>query len=216
MAIAIAIITALIWLGIVQRPASTVLDESATERVRRSFPMMIGLLLASTLTVLLTASGTPSATAALVIGVFAATTSTQTVVDAATRRLPLRISHLATVTIVTLTVIDRPTATLSVLAGTVSMWAIAWSMARLTRGSLGRGDVHYSPLLGAAIGWSSPWPDLPTGLLMAWMITAVSAAVVTLAALAIGRIDRRATVPYGPFLSIGAITVVAIALGGTS
>ena len=89
-------------------------------------------------------------------------------------------------------------------------------MARLTRGSLGRGDIHYSPLLGAMIGWSSPWPDLPTGLLTAWMITAVTAAVITLAAIALRRIDRHATIPYGPFLSIGTIAVVALSLGGTS
>lgn len=213
--IAIAIITALIWLGIVQRPASTVLGESAALRAQRAAPSLVAITLAAMLTLLLVRSNDRSAPAAILIGVVASTLSVQTVVDLATKRLPLRISHLTALVVIVLASIDTPSQTPSVVLGAVVMTLIAWSMSRVTRGSLGRGDIHFSPMLGAVIGWSYPWPDLASGILAAWLITAIAGAAVALVALVARRIDRRSTVPYGPFMALGTLVVLTTALGGT-
>ena len=213
--IAIAIITSVIWLGIVQRPASKVLGESATVRAQRAAPSLVLIALAAMLGVLLASADQLSTPAATLLGVTAATLSVQTVVDLATKRLPLRISHLTALVVTVLAIIDTPSQTLSVLLGALSMLIIAWALARLTRGSLGRGDIHFSPMLGAVIGWRSPWPNLASGLLTAWLITAIAGAAVTLVALVIRRIDRGSTIPYGPFMALGTLVVLTTTLGGT-
>ncbi len=113
------------------------------------------------------------------------------------------------------TILDAPSRTVSIAAGAVAMTAITLALTRLTRGSLGRGDVHFSPMLGVMIGWSSPWPDLLSALIMMWLITTVTAALVTLGGLALRRLDRGSTIPYGPFMALGTLVVVASALGAT-
>jgi prepilin signal peptidase PulO-like enzyme (type II secretory pathway) len=213
--IAIAIITAVIWLGIVQRPASKVLGESAARRAQRAAPSLVVITLTAVLALLLVSADSLSTAAAILLGVAASTLSVQTVVDLATRRLPLRISHLAALVVTMLAIIDIPSRTVSVLLGATFMLLIAWSLARLTKGSLGRGDIHFSPMLGAVIGWTSPWPDLPGGLLTAWLLTAIAGAAVTLVGLIIRMIDRGSTVPYGPFMALGTLVVVTTTLGGT-
>ncbi len=211
-----AILSAAIWFGIVWRPASRALTESASTRATKIAPAT-AIALTVLVSILLTIRSQPAATtiSLIVVGTWSTGAMTQTVVDASTRRLPLRISHLTALMLVAATILDAPSRTVSIAAGAVAMTAITLALTRLTRGSLGRGDVHFSPMLGVMIGWSSPWPDLLSALIMMWLITTVTAALVTLGGLALRRLDRGSTIPYGPFMALGTLVVVASALGAT-
>lgn len=211
-----AILSAAIWFGIVWRPASRALTESASTRTTKIAPAT-AIALTVLVSILLTIRSQPAATtiSLIVVGTWSTGAMTQTVVDASTRRLPLRISHLTALMLVAATILDAPSRTVSIAAGAVAMTAITLALTRLTRGSLGRGDVHFSPMLGVMIGWSSPWPDLLSALIMMWLITTVTAALVTLGGLALRRLDRGSTIPYGPFMALGTLVVVASALGAT-
>ncbi|MDA3015533.1 MAG: A24 family peptidase [Actinomycetota bacterium] len=216
MTIVTAILSAAIWFGIVWRPASRALTESASTRATKIAPAT-AIALTVLVSILLTIRSQPAATtiSLIVVGTWSTGAMTQTVVDASTRRLPLRISHLTALMLAAATILDAPSRTVSIAAGAVAMTAITLALTRLTRGSLGRGDVHFSPMLGVMIGWSSPWPDLLSALIMMWLITTVTAALVTLGGLALRRLDRGSTIPYGPFMALGTLVVVASALGAT-
>lgn len=211
-----AILSAAIWFGIVWRPASRALTESASTRTTKIAPAT-AIALTVLVSILLTIRSQPAATtiSLIVVGTWSTGAMTQTVVDASTRRLPLRISHLTALMLAAATILDAPSRTVSIAAGAVAMTAITLALTRLTRGSLGRGDVHFSPMLGVMIGWSSPWPDLLSALIMMWLITTVTAALVTLGGLALRRLARGSTIPYGPFMALGTLVVVASALGAT-
>jgi prepilin signal peptidase PulO-like enzyme (type II secretory pathway) len=211
-----AILSAAIWFGIVWRPASRALTESASTRATKIAPAT-AIALTVLVSILLTIRSQPAATtiSLIVVGTWSTGAMTQTVVDASTRRLPLRISHLTALMLAAATILDAASRTVSIAAGAVAMTAITLALTRLTRGSLGRGDVHFSPMLGVMIGWSSPWPDLLSALIMMWLITTVTAALVTLGGLALRRLDRGSTIPYGPFMALGTLVVVASALGAT-
>lgn len=211
-----AILSAAIWFGIVWRPASRALTESASTRATKIAPAT-AIALTVLVSILLTIRSQPAATtiSLIVVGTWSTGAMTQTVVDASTRRLPLRISHLTALMLAAATILDAPSRTVSIAAGAVAMTAITLALTRLTRGSLGRGDVHFSPMLGVMIGWSSPWPDLLSALIMMWLVTTVTAALVTLGGLALRRLDRGSTIPYGPFMALGSLMVVASALGAT-
>lgn len=211
-----ATLSAAIWLGIVWRPASRVVAESATARATRAFPPLAIALTAIVTLLLANRMGAPVTTLALItIGIWSAGTMAQTVVDASTRRLPLRVSHVTALMLAATAILDAPSGTPSIIAGALAITAVTLALTRLTRGSLGQGDVHFSPMLGVMIGWSSPWPDLPAALIMMWLITTVSAALVTLGGLALRRLDRASTIPYGPFMTLGTLVVVTAALGAT-
>ncbi|MGA1033949.1 MAG: prepilin peptidase, partial [Ilumatobacteraceae bacterium] len=169
MTIVTAILSAAIWFGIVWRPASRALTESASTRATKIAPAT-AIALTVLVSILLTIRSQPAATtiSLIVVGTWSTGAMTQTVVDASTRRLPLRISHLTALMLAAATILDAPSRTVSIAAGAVAMTAITLALTRLTRGSLGRGDVHFSPMLGVMIGWSSPWPDLLSALIMMW------------------------------------------------
>ncbi len=211
-----ATLAAAIWFGIVSRPAIHVLAESGSPRATKLFPLLaiIGTVVVSML--LTSQLEQPTTTSALItIGIWSAGIMTQTVVDTSTRRLPLSISHLTAIVLAVTTLLNTPSKVLSIASGALAVTAVTLVLARLTRGSLGRGDVHFSPLLGLMIGWSSPWPHLPAALITMWLITTVSAALVTLAGMALRRLDRGSTIPYGPFMALGTVIAVATTLGAT-
>lgn len=73
--------------------------------------------------------------------------------------------------------------------------------------SLGFGDVRLGPVIALALGWIG-WRYAFVGFLAANL----TGAVVGLALIAAGRSGRKTPIPFGVFLSIGA--VMAIAFGG--
>jgi leader peptidase (prepilin peptidase) / N-methyltransferase len=71
---------------------------------------------------------------------------------------------------------------------------------------LGMGDVKLAALLGLAVGWLS-W----SAALVAVFAAFASGAVVAFVLLAARRVDRRAPLPFGPFLAAGALGALLIA-----
>lgn len=159
--------------------------------------------------VTLCAGSRVSSHAALAIawGVFAAVVIVQVAIDLRTRTLPRRLSHAGLVVITMLALLGGAGTDLVQMAlGAVLMTGITGALLLISRGSLGVGDLHFSPLLGAAIGWFAP-----SLVVLAWVVASVSAAFVVLLLLATGQISRRTRVPYGPFLALG--TTAAICVG---
>lgn len=157
---------------------------------------------------------------AIVIGVGVAGMISQTMTDLCVHRLPLRVSHLTAAAILVLALLDSVNDAVAVVVGSVSMSAVGLVIARLTRRSLGRGDVHFGLPLGALIGWWTRtiagadvrtdartdmlW-DVLGNVVIAWALTAVSAGVIVTALLLTRRIDRSSHIPYGPFMVAGTL-----------
>ena len=127
--------------------------------------------------------------------------------DISVRRLPLRLSILASsISLVALSIIEGPAGRVGPLLGALGMTTVTYVLRVLTKRSLGLGDVYLSPLLGAIIGWFDP-----AAVLVAWVFASVFGAVVALLGLARGK-SRDSVMPYGPALLIGtALALVGLA-----
>lgn len=163
--------------------------------------------LAALMTLCAGSRGASHAALSIAWGVFAAVVVMQVAIDLRTRTLPRRLSHAGLVVITLLALLAGSGTDLVHMAlGAVLMTGITGMLVLISRGSLGVGDLHFSPLLGAAIGWFAP-----SLVVLAWVIASVTAAAVVLLLLATGQVSRRTRVPYGPFLAFG--TTAAICLG---
>lgn len=132
----------------------------------------------------------------------------QLVIDLETHRLPRQISYAGLLVLAATVLLadggrDR---IVSSVVGALVMTAITVGFVALTRGSLGIGDVHLSPLLGALAGWFG----FLTAIAIAWVVTAVVGGVVVALGLALRRLDRTDHVPYGPFLVLGTLASCVI------
>lgn len=78
-------------------------------------------------------------------------------------------------------------------------------LARLSRGGLGRGDAKLMPSLALLTGYLSVGAAI-TAIVLAF----VGGAVVALVGMALGRLDRRSAVPFGPALLAGCWLVLAV------
>ena len=127
--------------------------------------------------------------------------------DIAVRRLPLRLSILASsISLVALSIIEGPAGRVGPLLGALGMTTVTYVLRVATKRSLGLGDVYLSPLLGAIIGWFEP-----AAVLVAWVFAAVVGAVGAVVGLARGE-KRDWVMPYGPALLIGtALALVGLA-----
>ena len=74
--------------------------------------------------------------------------------------------------------------------------ALAW--VRPDGEGMGLGDAKLAAVLGLYLGWLG-WPSLTSGIFGGACLAAVYVGVM----LATGRMDRKAAIPYGPFLLIG-------------
>lgn len=81
----------------------------------------------------------------------------------------------------------------------VDLIAILGSVA-LGQSAMGAGDAKLAALMGAWLGWKH--------LLLAGFIACGIGALVGGGAVALGWLDRRQPMPFGPFLSLGALVVV--------
>ncbi|QTN01521.1 prepilin peptidase [Sediminibacillus dalangtanensis] len=68
-----------------------------------------------------------------------------------------------------------------------------------SRGGMGGGDMKLFGVLGIVLGWKN--------VLLAFFVSTVYGAVITLVLLAIKRIERKKPVPFGPFIVLGSLTV---------
>ena len=129
--------------------------------------------------------------------------------DLRTRRIPTGIVNPATLAgAVALGATAWRTGAFARLGAAVATAAAAYAafavLHALNPGGLGYGDVRLSGLLGLFLGWLEP-AAMPAGALLG----AGGAALVALVMLVRSR-DRRATLPFGPFLAGGAATVALL------
>jgi leader peptidase (prepilin peptidase) / N-methyltransferase len=91
----------------------------------------------------------------------------------------------------------------AVLSGALFLlfYGLGWLLYR--QEALGFGDVKLALLLGAIVGWP--------GLITALLVTAVTAAILSMLLLASGAVDRRAFIPFGVFMAGAAALTLLIA-----
>lgn len=126
-------------------------------------------------------------------------------IDATTRQLPRMISYLAFLVSLPLLIIN-PRADgdgrWSSARGAVVMLGITSAIHLLGRGALGRGDVHFSPLLGAVAGWFG------LGFVVAtWIATSMIGGLAATFVILRKR-DRTTRFAYGPVLVFGLCAVL--------
>lgn len=126
------------------------------------------------------------------------------VIDLKTGRLPDPLTYGAAAVQALLLALGDPSALLPAMAGALGAALFLYSIRRLTKG-LGMGDVKLALSIGLACG-----PLLSFGALALASLTALLIAG-PLAAL--GKIDRKTKIPFGPFLVLG--TALALTLAGT-
>ena len=134
--------------------------------------------------------------------------ATQVVIDLYVRRLLRELSYAGLLVFVACAFFVDPMSAhglKGMAIGALLMTAITAVLVLGSRGALGLGDLHLSPLLGALIGWFAP-----SAVLFSWMITAVAGALFTSVGLATKRLSRGAMIPYGPFMVLGAVASVAV------
>ena len=77
----------------------------------------------------------------------------------------------------------------------------------LSRGQLGMGDVKFSVPVGLVIGWF-----YPQAWLVSLLATFLLAGIVALVALVSRKLDRKSSIPLGPFMYLGSILTLFLGL----
>ena len=85
------------------------------------------------------------------------------------------------------------------LLGAFIPFMLFWAVAALVPGSVGGGDVKYVALTGGVSAWVGT-----DAALVALFVAFLAAGIFSLTALIVRRNGRTRTVPFGPFLSLGA------------
>lgn len=125
-------------------------------------------------------------------------------IDLDVQRLPFAITVPATIVIIVLLAVAGfadgwGPATVAALSAAV--WSAVYGgiwLATTGRG-MGLGDVVLAPMLGLTLGWLG-WGASLVGLLAGF----ACGAIIGVALIALGRVERRAKVPFGPFMLSGA------------
>lgn len=132
-------------------------------------------------------------------------------VDLATHRLPRQISYTSLVLVVvlfSLSSLSEPARLTNLFIGILLM-ALMIALLRLISGrSLGKGDVHLAPLLGALIGWFDP-----RAVVVACLAMSLSAGSVAGILIATRRRRKSDVIAYGPYMLLGA-AVAILRVGG--
>ncbi len=129
-------------------------------------------------------------------------------VDIAELRLPSRLIWAACIASIVLfalaAVVDgHGHALFRAAAGMIGLPAAYLTLALLSRGGLGAGDIRLAALVGLALAWRS-WTALATGTLMAFGYACVAGLV----AITLGQAARNSPIPFGPAMIAGAFTVL--------
>jgi len=90
---------------------------------------------------------------------------------------------------------------LGILIGGGSLYAVAWTYCLITgKEGMGGGDIKLLAMMGGLIGWK--------GVLFTIFIGSAVGTVAGLIVMLYTRMNMKLAVPFGPFLSIGAITYI--------
>jgi leader peptidase (prepilin peptidase)/N-methyltransferase len=95
----------------------------------------------------------------------------------------------------------EPAKLLAVLAGAGAMFVLYFLIALVAPAAMGMGDVKLAALLGGALGAVGMTAWL-VGVLAAFLVGGVVATV----ALVAGRVGWRGSIPFGPWMIVGALT----------
>jgi leader peptidase (prepilin peptidase)/N-methyltransferase len=103
---------------------------------------------------------------------------------------------LAAVLIMKLRLID---AVLGIIigGGILYLIAFAYELLRKTEG-MGGGDIKLLAMIGAFLGWQSLWFII--------MVSSLLGAVIGITAMVVQKEDMKYAIPFGPFLSVGAVS----------
>lgn len=144
--------------------------------------------------------------------VFAVIGGQLSLIDLRTKRLPNRLIVMCTAAILILqvgyflasgsgsTLVQTGITTGKLLAAYVVLYI-------LSRGQLGMGDVKFAIPVGLIIGWFNP-----EAWLVSLLITFLFAGIVALFALFSRKLDRKASIPLGPFMYLGSILTLILGL----
>lgn len=131
------------------------------------------------------------------------------IVDLREKRIPNRMLLVAAPVVAALLVAGllvrrEPDRLLAVLAGAAAMFALYFVIALIVPAAMGMGDVKLAALLGGALGAAglTAWV---VGLLAAFLI----GGVVAIIALATRRVGLRGSIPFGPWMVVGAVVGLA-------
>jgi leader peptidase (prepilin peptidase)/N-methyltransferase len=83
------------------------------------------------------------------------------------------------------------------LAGAALGWGLFYLVALLSRGGMGGGDIKLIAMIGAFLGWQQ--------MLLTIMLGAFSGSIVGIGLMIFFGKGRKYAVPFGPFLSLGAV-----------
>ena len=147
-----------------------------------------------------------SVSSQVAFGIAAAALGSLGAIDIAVHRLPRQISYVSLSLIAAFLVVgsaSRTTQFAKLMMGMLLMFLMIGTMRLVSRGSLGKGDLHLAPLLGALIGWFDPYR-----VVIACIVMSLSAAMVAVGLMISHRRDRSDYIAYGPFMMLG--TAVAI------
>lgn len=89
---------------------------------------------------------------------------------------------------------------LEAIIGMLVCGGLVFLLAFLSNGGMGGGDIKLMAMIGAFLGWKAG--------LMGLFLGAATGLVVSLILIAAGRMGRKDPIPFGPFLSIGAMVMV--------
>ena len=123
--------------------------------------------------------------------------------DMTYRVLPRRLSHATIVLVAPLLIAGSGPSNLGrwgSAVGALGMLVMTLIIDAMSGGVLGRGDIHFAPLIGLIVGWFEP-----RQVITVWVVVALIAAIVSLSRKAHDRL-----VPYGPLLAIGATVAIIV------
>lgn len=147
---------------------------------------------------------------ALAFGYFAVVGAVLAVIDVKTRRLPNRlvlpaylVAGLLFATTVTLT--GDGAVLLRAGVGMVVLYAFYFALRLVRSGGMGGGDVKLAGVIGIYLGWVG-WSAVAVGAFAAFVYGGLYA----LALLLLRRAGRRTTIPFGPFMLLGAWTGILL------
>jgi leader peptidase (prepilin peptidase)/N-methyltransferase len=130
--------------------------------------------------------------------------------DVSVKRLPdaitLRLYPVLLAALLAAQLTDRHHGSLlRALAAMAALAAAFYALALASPGALGLGDVKLVGLLGLLLGWLS-WTSVITGVFLGF----ATAALASIALLVTRRASRKDTIPFGPYLILGALLAVAL------
>jgi leader peptidase (prepilin peptidase) / N-methyltransferase len=138
----------------------------------------------------------------IVVAFFVTTLVVLSVVDVRTRRLPNWIVLPAAAIVLVAHLAIEPGRALEWVAASLGAFALLLGAALVYPGGIGMGDVKLALLLGAALGWA-----VATALVIGLLAAALAGVAIIVAG---GWSARKATLPLGPFLALGALAALLL------